>query len=605
MVGMVTTPRRMAVAVTALVAGIAVFALAYAGARTVEFTFDMSQVEQRLAEDGFDLRVIRNEGSLTIDDDGNVTGGMATVEVEVSRDGEVLGREQSNFVFLPDGVVEHSTNVEEFGPDGTTDTTVIEHPVNDYTVELEAGTGRVVVNAEGEVRAIEFDPMILGDEAADGDGETRTIEFTFDLTGQQQIAADAGFEFAGTENGGRLVIDDDGNVVGGTARIVAVLESDELTRTIESTYVFRDDGTAEHTTITTDETPDGTSDTETVENVGDITVDLEAGTGDVVANEAGDTVSFEFEPVTLGAEAAPAGEDGDGGTNPLVIVIPIVGAVAALGAGGRYLYRRTRERGAPGEGEKDEGAQLGTVPPPFIPSETPGCDWALYYQAENQTHFLRQAKLHECCKYIVKVRTVGIVNEWASQGRQLPVDEQPAGDGERFRNPYGWFVPNGLGFGLTAAARSGPFGTLDWMQGLGDAEPSGGGAKPPEETEDGAVQLRTLEEPPDVAAHWDYCEYTYITVDLHSECPDHVNGYDLRGSLDDPFVGRPGVHQRAPRPRVSGGADRHRPGRQHRAGRPRLRHLDGRWRGPGRARRLAPAHARRRRRCGRQRSEGR
>ena len=82
---------------------------------------------------------------------------------------------------------------------------------------------------------------------------------------------------------------------------------------------------------------------------------------------------------------------------------------------------------------------------------------------------------------------------------------------------------------LNASHSHGAWSNRNARQGLGDAEPSGGGAKPPEETEDGAVQLRTLEEPPDVAAHWDYCEYTYITVDLHSECPDHVNGYDLGG----------------------------------------------------------------------------
>jgi hypothetical protein len=91
----------------------------------------------------------------------------------------------------------------------------------------------------------------------------------------------------------------------------------------------------------------------------------------------------------------------------------------------------------------------------------------------------------------------------------------------RLRIPHLDLARSGLDVRMQAGVRSGPAGNLDWMQGQGEPEMSADLQVEPYQ------QKRPHQEPPDVVAHFDFAETTRVTSTLSSDCPGHVNAYDL------------------------------------------------------------------------------
>lgn len=157
------------------------------------------------------------------------------------------------------------------------------------------------------------------------------------------------------------------------------------------------------------------------------------------------------------------------------------------------------------------------------------CDWSAYYEQGGAPIPLRKAQGHECCVYTVRVHSTLDDYDFASKGRQSPdtldgIEEVPEGRLRIFDTDHA-FV--GLDLYSWVGARSGPFGRLDWMQLDAAARirlPEG--AQP---NESYRWQLKTHEEPPDVAIHLRYAETTTVTIDLDSNCPKHKNTFTGTG----------------------------------------------------------------------------
>ncbi len=213
-----------------------------------------------------------------------------------------------------------------------------------------------------------------------------------------------------------------------------------------------------------------------------------------------------------------AQEDGD----LLDWMLVAAGIVAAL-LGGFLLWGRTRERTPPppASGPTRERGR----PPPEEPTPPVGgvppepeyaaCDWAVYYRTDAGRRLLRPARGRECCVYTVSVSLTVSERELAARGRQEGVT--PDAPSARLRIPSLALEPHGLGGRVEAAVRSGPAEDLAWMQGLGE----------PRMPEDVAPyrQLRSHEEPPEVAAHAAWVVANVVKIDLESMCPGHVNRY--------------------------------------------------------------------------------
>lgn len=243
----------------------------------------------------------------------------------------------------------------------------------------------------------------------------------------------------------------------------------------------------------------------------------------------------EASPVEVQAEAEepaapspkpPAADEGDGGGFPIVLVV--FGVVVVVVVTGVAVWRR---RVGPTVTDED----LGTVP------EEPGivlmgdfCDWSLYWEGSLQTTVIRRAEGKECCVYTLGITMTVERAAFAVQGRQ----DDPAveGPGGRLRIPAQELDGSGLDLWGMAGARNGPAGTLDWMQGLGDAPslaPGRDSERPPGRGKatgtDDASSLEPFSEPFDPSSSMDWQEVHVIRAQLVSECPDHENEYRCEG----------------------------------------------------------------------------
>jgi hypothetical protein len=177
----------------------------------------------------------------------------------------------------------------------------------------------------------------------------------------------------------------------------------------------------------------------------------------------------------------------------------------------------------------------------------PACDWAVYFDDGVFLECLRKPTAHECCRYIISIQT-SLSGNFVTKGRQGPdhVGDWSQDHGERFRIPDLGARWDGLESWSWAGARSGPAGTLNWMQGYGELPhtPAGQPALPPLDaagdlpaptdatdtlTRVGAVSYR---EPPDVLAETAFLESTVVNVRLESHCTKHKNTYDGRAETD-------------------------------------------------------------------------
>jgi hypothetical protein len=174
-------------------------------------------------------------------------------------------------------------------------------------------------------------------------------------------------------------------------------------------------------------------------------------------------------------------------------------------------YGPTRERGKPPPPEEETPTPIGVTPP----VEYAACDWAVYYRTDAGRRLLRPAKGPECCVYTVSVFLTVDEHELAARGRQE--DVTPGAPYARLRMPHLVLEPHGLGAHVETGVRSGPAEDLAWMQGLGEP-------MLPEEVEP-YRQLKSHEEPPEVAAHASWVVANVIKIDLESMCPGHINRY--------------------------------------------------------------------------------
>jgi hypothetical protein len=232
----------------------------------------------------------------------------------------------------------------------------------------------------------------------------------------------------------------------------------------------------------------------------------------------------------------PAAEEDEG--NSFWWILLGIGIFSVLAGGLLFTgYTRTRETmpkediGPPGPGhtmvreKKPPVEHLEVETPRTVVRRTPPvehavCDWAVYYRTAAGPQVLRPAAGHECCTYTIKVEMTVVTRELAARGRQEGVT--PGAPRARLRIPSLTLEPVGLGGRVEAAVRSGPAEDLGWMQGLGE----------PTRPEDVGEyrQIRSHEEPPDVAAHvaWDVVHD--VSVNLESMCPGHVNTFSAVAS---------------------------------------------------------------------------
>jgi hypothetical protein len=221
----------------------------------------------------------------------------------------------------------------------------------------------------------------------------------------------------------------------------------------------------------------------------------------------------------------PAGGNLERGVFSRFFWVPIlIGGVLIIV--GITVYWQTRERGKPGypiPGD-DDGDDPRDTPPPQIYGEEieeACCDWQVYFNDGGQLVALREMDIacHECCKYEITVKTKILAHGQAAHASQ--------DDDERLRLPdydFSWRWVDLYGH---ATARSGPAGRLDWMQGYGDPTDQAGLS-----SDEPYVQRVPLAERPEVAAHLDHHEVTYIDVVLKSGCPEYDNEYSLSGETE-------------------------------------------------------------------------
>lgn len=264
-------------------------------------------------------------------------------------------------------------------------------------------------------------------------------------------------------------------------------------------------------------------------------VDISIGDfGQVSYSIAVETTTTTTTPQTTTTTAAPSGGGGqtDGGTTDqgegdtgsgsmLPIVFTVLGVVVV--GGGYWLYTRTRER--------TPGSVTSTTQ-----AHHTQCDWALYFNSGGTRVNLRPAQGHECCVYDVEIEQDIPLIEEAQKGRQD--DDNPQGEDrspdERLRmfDWDGW--SSGPNAGAYAATRTGPFGTQDWMQGLGDPRFEAGWKS----TDEGEqhIQHKPLEEPVDAGLSIRYETKTTLKATLTPGCPDYENEYELQAESDVEMV---------------------------------------------------------------------
>lgn len=181
--------------------------------------------------------------------------------------------------------------------------------------------------------------------------------------------------------------------------------------------------------------------------------------------------------------------------------------------------------------------------PPPTTVVRPACDWALYFDQGGALLCLRKATAHECCRYIISVES-SLRGDFQTKGRQGPdhLGDWSKASGERTRIPDLGARWDGLESWSWAGARSGPAGTLNWMQGYGDLPhglappgpatlPAGGAVADPVAAAPGTEGALTLagqspyHQPPDVLAQMAFLESTLVKVRLENHCKRHSNTY--------------------------------------------------------------------------------
>ncbi len=224
-------------------------------------------------------------------------------------------------------------------------------------------------------------------------------------------------------------------------------------------------------------------------------------------------------------DVTSGGEDQQGSSaTPVVVTLVGLGMAGA----GYYIYTRTGTRPRRRGGGTTSGPGGGVTSTPR--DHHTECDWALYFNDRGTRTLVRPAKGHECCVYDVEVRTEVKTIEVARGIRQdddNPQGEDISPDQRRRMMDDDWYL-DGTNVGAYAATRTGPAGTQDWMQGLGDPKFKAGWKS----TDEGEqhVQEKPLEERVDTGISWRLEAETTIKADLTAGCPDYENTYDLGAS---------------------------------------------------------------------------
>jgi hypothetical protein len=222
---------------------------------------------------------------------------------------------------------------------------------------------------------------------------------------------------------------------------------------------------------------------------------------------------------------------GSGALRQFFVFVIVIGGLVIVG--GFYVFWTTRERRRPGTTEVP-GETPGTGETPggtpdsgsgWIQEYPPACDWAAYYvPGKGPDVVIRAATGKECCVYRVKLLTHVYEHEEVTRERQ----DGPPREGELARRTLQMadIVPLGVDAWVEASSRSGPEGSQEWMQGLGDlpdrARPSD---IPPQPWPGGSTT-------PDSSAHASMHEMTSLSVTLESDCPGHQNTFEATGSSD-------------------------------------------------------------------------
>jgi hypothetical protein len=254
------------------------------------------------------------------------------------------------------------------------------------------------------------------------------------------------------------------------------------------------------------------------------------------------------------AENPPVSTASTSTSNWLWLILVVIGILAALA--GLMLWRPWTPvaEGHPHTQEKPPTPHTEERPPP-PPSgghtiaggtpptmQKPVCDWAVYFDEGGILVCLRAATGHECCRYIISVAS-SLLGRFETRGRQGPdhVGDWSGPHGERLRIPDLGARWDGLESWSWAGARSGPRGTLNWMQGYGELPhgeaPPGPATLPAKDADDPAVGLvnpgatltpvghQPYHQPPDVLAQMAFLESTLVRVRLENHCTKHVNTY--------------------------------------------------------------------------------
>ncbi len=157
------------------------------------------------------------------------------------------------------------------------------------------------------------------------------------------------------------------------------------------------------------------------------------------------------------------------------------------------------------------------------PRDVNSCDHAVYWNGPAGRVLVRKPRGVECCVYDVTVSTDWYRHDQARAVRQPTEDEIAAAGGDRLRMGEIDDVSGAILGECEVWTRSGPAGSLDWMQGLGDVDRT-----PVDYAEDTYWQNRPFEDRPEMAASFYDEADTTITVRLTSGCVQHQPFYDAQ-----------------------------------------------------------------------------